>query len=302
VLNVHVWHSYSLAWDTTVVKEMGGYGAKVAANSVLEHLRGQTLIVLLSKVSGPADVGFYNRALSLSSMPIRIVGSSPYQAVFRALAAEQDNLDKSRYIYYRTVTLVAIYTLPLYVFAWWLAEPAIHFIYGERWLPSAAPLAILATSGLFTCVGNPSGAVLEARNRVSTEIKLNIVAWLILVGGVLYGLRWGLIGAAWATVAMKVFFNVGLIVVAGRELNGSVADLARAIGPALLLNGLLLFAIGFADAFFLSSILHHYPGLYAISITTVGVAVYGVAFLFMPIGSIRSEAVKWRRKLLPKSH
>lgn len=297
LLNFHVRQPYFLAWDRAIIKEMGEYGVKVATNSLIEHFRGQSLILILSKLSGPTDVGLYNRASSLAVMPMRIVGTSPYQAIFRALAAEQDNLDKSRYIYYRTIALVAVYTLPLYVLAWWLAEPGIRFIYGDKWLASAEPLAILATTGLFRCIGNPSGAVVEARNRISTEIKLNIIAWLILIAGVLYGLQWGLVGVAWASVVTTVFFNSGLAIVAGRELKGTSVALARAISPALLLSTVLLATIWLADTFFLSRYTQHSPGLYAVLITGIGGITYVAAFLFLPIESLRTESAKWRSKL-----
>lgn len=298
MLNLHVRQGYALTWDRAIMKEMGSYGVKVATNSLIEHFRGQSLILILSKLSGPADVGLYNRAASLAIMPMRIVGTSPYQAVFRALAAEQDNLDKSRYIYYRTITLVATYTLPFYILAWWLAEPGVRFIYGEKWLASAEPLAILATTGLFRCIGNPSGAVLEARNRVATEIKLNAAAWLVLVTGVIYGLQWGLTGIAWASALTTALFNIGVTVVAGRELKGSVPALARAISPALVLNGLLLFTIWTADSFFLASYIQHSPGLYSLLVAGIGGMTYVAIFLFLPIKSLSSESAKWRGLLL----
>ena len=297
LLNLHVRRRYALAWDRPIIRELGSYGARVAANSLIEHFRGQSMIFILSKLNGPADVGLYNRASSLAIMPMRIVGTAPYQAVFRALAAEQDNLDRSRYLYYRTVTLVAAYTLPLYLLAWWLAEPGIRFIYGEKWLASAEPLAILALTGLFRCVGNPSGAVIEARNRMSTEIRLNLVAWAMLVAGVLYGLQWGLAGVAWASVITTAFFNISLAVVAGRELRGSLAALARALGPALLLNALLWVVLGLADAALPPSYIQDRPGLYALLMTAAGGAAYAAAFLFLPIENLKTESAKWRSRL-----
>lgn len=297
MLNLHVRQKYALAWNKAIAKDLGGYGVKVAANSLIEHFRGQSLLLILSKLNGPTQVGLYNRASSLSDMPMRIVGASPYQAVFRALAAEQDNLDKSRYIYYRTITLVTTYTLPLYVLVWWLAEPGIRFVYGERWQASAEPLAILAMTGLFSCIGNPSGAVVEARNRMSTETKLNLLAWIILIAGLLYGLQWGLVGAAWAALAMSIFFSTSLAVVANRELQGSRLAFANAISPALLLNALMFLVLWLAHATLLWQFVESSPGLYSILMTCIGGAVYVSAFLFLPIESLKAESEKWRIKL-----
>jgi O-antigen/teichoic acid export membrane protein len=298
LLNLHVRQKYALTWDRAIIAEMGGYGVKVAANSLIEHFRGQSLILILAKLNGPADVGLYNRAASLAVMPMRLVGTSPYQAVFRALAAEHDNLDRSRYIYYRTITLVTTYTFPLFVLVGWLAEPGIRFVYGEKWLASAEPLAILAITGFLKCIGNPSGAVIEARNRMAVEIRLNVIAWLILIAGVAVALPWGLVGIAWAVVVMAAFFNTGLAIVAGRELHGSATALMRAVSPALLLNGLLLATIWLADAAFLSSYARDVPGLYAALIAGIGGLAYVAAFLFLPIDGLRTESAKWRGLLL----
>ncbi len=297
MLNIRVRHRYGLAWDRKIAHEIGGYGAKVATNSLIEHFRGQSLMLILSKLNGPADVGLYKRASSLANMPMHIVGTAPYQAVFRALAAEQDNLDKSRYIYYRTITLVTTYTYPLFILAWWLAEPGIHFIYGEKWLASAEPLAVLALGGFFKCIGNPSGAVIEARNRMSAEIKLNIVAWLLLIAGAFYGLQWGLVGLAWASFAMAIFFNTSLMLIAGHELKGSVQSLVAAIRPAMLLSGLMLTAMWIADALFPSTYARHSPGLYAMLMSLVGGGTYAAGFLFLPMESLKTESAKWRSKL-----
>ena len=297
LLSLSVRQKYALAWDRAIAKDLGGYGIKVVANNLLEYYRGQFLLLILSKLRGPGDVGLYNRASSLAQVPMRIVGSSPYQAVFRALASEQDNLDKSRYIYYRTITLVTTYTLPLYVMAWWLAEPGIRFIYGERWLGSAEPLAILALTGLFRCIGNPSGAVIEARNRMSTETKLNVAAWVILVPGAIYGLKWGLVGVAWAAAGTLIFFCSSLAIVAGRELKGTFGALVKALWPSLVLNALLFAVLWVTDAFFLGADAQSSPGLYSMLMACIGGAVYVAAFLFLPIESLKTESAKWRIKL-----
>jgi hypothetical protein len=115
---------------------------------------------------------------------------------------------------------------------------------------------------------------------------------------VLYGLQWGLIGVAWASVVTTTFFTTSLAIVAGRELRGSPVALARAISPALLLNTLLLATIWLADTFVLSRYTHNSPGLYALLVTGIGGITYVAAFLFLPIESLRTESAKWRRKLL----
>lgn len=297
MLNLHLRQKYSFGWNKKIAAELSGYGARVAINSLLEHFRGQSLLFVLSKLNGPADVGLYNRASSLAALPFRLIGSAPYQVILRALAVEQDNLDKSRYIYFHTVTLVTTYTLPLYVLTWWLAEPGILFIYGTKWLAAAAPLSILAISGLFSCLSNPSGAVVEARNRIAAEIKLNIFTWTLLMAGMFYGLQWGLSGLAWVVVITRILFTAGITSVAIHELQGSLRMLLEAIAPALILNALLLATLNILDLLFTGSYEHSHPGFYATSVAAIGGVCYATAFLLLPFKKLESEATRWRNRL-----
>ena len=297
-LNLQARQRYRIGWDTIVAKQLGGYGVKIAANNLIEHFRNQSLILILSKMNGPSDVGIFNRASSLSTLPMRVVGTAPYQAVFRALAATQDDLDGSRYIYFRTITLVTVYTFPLYVLTWWLAEPGIRFLYGNSWVAAAEPLTILAASGFFACVANPSGAVIEARNRLTTELWLNGLAWAFLVAGALWGLRWGIAGLSWAVVFTRAFYYSSVTAVAIRELDARFSSLISAIKPALILNVILITVIAVLDTLLLRRYAHSSPGSYIFGVTLVGGLVYAGTLLFLPLRDLKSEAAKWRNRLM----
>jgi teichuronic acid exporter len=286
---------FMLDWE--IAHDLGTYGLKVAGNSVLEYFRRQTPILLLSKLQGAGSVGLFNRAMGLTTAPMRIVGSSSYQVVFRTLATMQENRDKSKYVYYRTITLVAVYTLPFYVGLWWVAHPLIIAVYGQAWAAAAEPLRILVFAGILNCVGNPSGAVIEARNRLGSEININIAVWIWLVGATMIGVQWGLSGVAWAAVSATGVFVLSTAWVAAQEVAGSWTDMLKALRPPLLLNGLLFLALWGADRFWLYSDRTSSPGHYVILMVLIGSSVYTLAFLLLPISALAAEVGRWRTRV-----
>ncbi len=72
----------------------------------------QISVFILSRTLGPASVGLYSKGESLARMPHGFITGSVYPVLFRSLAAEQDNLDKSRYLFFRSIALVAVYATP----------------------------------------------------------------------------------------------------------------------------------------------------------------------------------------------
>ena len=98
---------------------------------------------LLTNTPGSASAGLYNKGDSLARMSHGFITGSVYLSLFRAMATEQDNLDKCRYHFFRSIALVVVYAAPLYVALLWLAEPLIRGVYGPKWT-AASPLLILS--------------------------------------------------------------------------------------------------------------------------------------------------------------
>lgn len=289
-----------ICFDRDITKSLGSYGFKVQTNNIVMFLKSQTTNFILSIYTTPRDIGVFNKADSLAAMPRGIIGSSVNNTIFRALSANQDDLNLSRYIYFKTITLVTVYTMPFYVGLWWIADPSIVFVYGQNWAAATVPLEILSLTGLLF-LGGASGAVLDAQNKVGMEILLNIYTYPILLGGVLIGLNWGIEGVAWAIVANHLCANIFVAVLANRYLKSTLKTYLKALYPGYLLNGILFFILFAANSLYFSGVREDTPSLYIIGMAAIGTISYAFMFLFFPPKSIKSEAEKWRAKLgLPK--
>lgn len=286
-----------LAFDPAIARSLGGYGAKVAAADFVDYVRKQIGNFLLSRISGPMAVGLFNKADSLATIPVMTISGAVYQPTFRALSAVQDDLEKSRYIYFRALTLVLVYTLPFYVGLYWLAGPFIETVYGAKWLDSALPLQILALGGLFRCVINQAGAIIAAQKRLGAEIVILLETIAILGTGTVIGTRWGLAGVAGAALLSTAYQTLRIAILANRCVRGTMADLLKALSPALRLNALLCVALYAGDRVYLGTLLPEHPELYLLAMGALGGLAYSLGFLFLPIADLETEAARWKNKL-----
>ena len=284
-------------FEKKIAKRLGSYGIKMSLNEIIYYLRSQTSNFLISRLSGAAVVGLFNKADSLSGLPAATIAGSAYATVFRALAKIQDDINQSAYVYLRTITLVTVYTVPLYVVLFWVAEPFIVFVYGDKWAAAGPPLTILALTGLFRCISSPSGAVIAARNRLGTEIRIQLEAWVVLTIGCVIGLQWGITGVAWGILPSFAYLALRLATLASATLQMPLSHLLAALKPALLLNGILMAALAITDRATPADLATQQPGAYLAIMALVGGLVYGSLFLFAPLATLAGESRRWRLKL-----
>lgn len=269
------------------------YGFLVSANDIVDYARSQLNIFILSRSLGPAGVGLYNKAESLAGMPFRFAAGSVYDVLFRALAADQGNLDKGRYLFERSITLVAVYATPLYVGLLWLSEPLIRGVYGQKWVESAEPLLILAFAWPFWLLNNFSGAVAAAHNRLGKELPIQVAIAALTAIAVVAALPYGISGVAWAAVGCAAIGCALMLRLALNTLQARWRGTLAALGPAAALNAVLAVALGLIDRAMPRMVVDH-DLLHVAVVGGAGALVYALAALFLPIPALAAERARWR--------
>lgn len=286
-----------LRWQVETVRKHSRFGVKITLAELISYIRVQAVYLMVSKSSGPVDLGLLTRAESLARLPNRFITPATGPVVFRAMSKVQEDLDQTKYLFYRTITLLSVYISPLLVGVLWLAEPLVHVLYGPKWMQAVVPVQIMAVAGFVLPVGRPASLVLQAQNRIGSEMVAQAGALVFAVVACLFALRWGLEGVAWTIVATHVLTMGWLYLLAQGLLRSRWRDLLRALRPAVLLNALLAAALAAAHLV-LAPYKAAAPLLYLVGMTVVGAAVYAPAFLFLPVAGIESEAARWRSAML----
>ena len=282
--------------DIGRARNIARYGALVSINDIVNYLRNQATNFILGRTLGVTHVGLFNKADSLARMPHGIITSSVYPVLFRALAKEQSNPDMSRYLFFRSLSLVAVYVTPLYVGVYWTATPLIALLYGAKWVGAAEPLAILALAGPFMTIANLSGAVLAARNDLGRELKVQLIVLALTIAATLSSLSFGLGGIAVALVLVSIYSAIHMYALAARSLNANWKQLTTSMLPAIALNVILASVLYLLDRYMPATLRDsdlRYFGMMAVA----GGLTYTLCFLYSPIAALGAEQRRWKQRL-----
>lgn len=285
-----------IAFNHAAARELSRYGAQSTINDLVEFVRVQVPNFLIGQLLGPGLLGAFNKADTLRTIPIDIISGAVYQPLFRGLALTQDNIDRSKYLYLRSVGLTMVYCLPAYVGLWWVAGPFIEVIYGSKWSFTAAPLHVLATAGFFNVMVNQSGAVIAARSLFAWEISIQCESAVLAFVAILAAVPYGLAGIAWSLVGVFTFMALRMTYLASRSVDAMFSELLTALRPAAILNALLFVALLAVNSVWLY-LYNNSSGLYLLVISTSGFFIYVGLFLTLPLGNFMTEKMRWRRGL-----
>lgn len=278
-------------------QRFAAFGLKFSLNDIVSYARSQLANMVMSRVMGPATVGTYNKADSLVNIPFGTISGSLYEALFRGLSTVQHDLEESKRLYLRSIELLAVYTLPLYLGMAWLAEPFVLGVYGPKWADAIPPLSILALSGVFTCVGHPAGAVLAAQNMLGRELVVQITFLATTLAGVLLGMYWGVAGVAVGIVLARAGAALHITRLVATRLPLTISEVLVALRSSALLCMFML------SAFFIMkyAVFPHFaqesPLLELVLGSLAGGIAYAAAFLALPISSLAGERARWLKGL-----
>jgi len=286
-----------LRLDWAMARRLVGYGVKFTANDITVYLRTEAINLLVSARLGPAGVGLYNKADSLSKLPTEMVSGSVYQPLFRGLAAARDDRERCQTLYLRATTLILLYTLPVYVLLILLGEPLITVLYGDAWLDAGRVLSILALLGPLLVLENTAGAVSAAFNRLGQELGMQLMALGLCLSGAWLLSGHGVLGVAAGILPGCVLFTGGMLGLALRTLGlGYTALLAPALALSRPITALCLVALSLV--FGLPAVLAtDWPALYCLAVAVPSSIAYAAVFILFPAPAVADEAARWRRRL-----
>src|SRR6185436_19576801 len=104
-------------------------------------------------------------AYRILMFPLQNLSSVMIRVTFPVFSQLQDDDERFRSGYLRSLVAIALVTFPLMTFLFVIADPLVRLVFGDQWLPTVPLLLIFAPVGLIQSIGTTSGSVYMAKNQ-----------------------------------------------------------------------------------------------------------------------------------------
>src|SRR5690606_30134284 len=146
---------------------------------------------LIGKYVSLKDLGYYDKAYTLSLYPNQILTSVITPVVQPVLSQYEDQKDVIKRTYITISKLLALVGMPLTVFLIFSAEEIIYILFGNQWGSSVRTFQILAFSIWVQMILSSTGSIFQSSNRTDLMLLSGILSTILNVTGIIIGVILG---------------------------------------------------------------------------------------------------------------
>lgn len=214
------------------VRSMIAFGRNFTGFSVINYFSRNLDSLLLGKVWGATQLGLYNRAYQLMTLPIDQVNEPITSVAIPALSRMKDDERRYRLAYLRMLEKIAMFTMPSVAFMMATSDWIVQVVLGPQWSATSRIFLLLGITGLFQPIANTTGWLFLTQGRSRDMLTWGFISGPITVASILLGLPWGAVGVAASYSFTRILLTDPLLFwFVGRTGPVRTKDFYRTIAP-----------------------------------------------------------------------
>lgn len=267
VLITHYYVPYRFRFSTRRIKDLWSFSIWMTFSTILNTVNSRIDTLLLGAFLGHRAVGYYSYADDKAALPAREMTGPMVQVLFPGLAAVKDDRARLASSYKRVQSLIFALCAPASIGLALVAEPFVHVLLGEKWMPIVPIIQILATVLALENLAVAAGPLAMAQGRTRDLFHRDIVNFALRVPAITAGLFFfGLAGVlaarAFATVCSTLLYMRLVRKVVGVSVWEQLSGCGRTFGACLVMSAAVLL-------FQRSSLMHVMPGSMTLIVSIV---------------------------------
>lgn len=178
------------SWNS--FRELFSFGSKLLLSGLLHTIYTNLYSLAIGKKMSSGDLGLYNRAYTLASLPSSNITDVLHKAMFPILCSLKDDKSLLDSFFLKYLRQACYLVFPLMIGLLVLASPLVEVLLTDKWIDAVPLVQILAFAYMWDPVMRLNNHLLYAYGRTDYTLKAEIikktVAFFILLLTIFYGL------------------------------------------------------------------------------------------------------------------
>lgn len=228
------------------IRELFDYGWKLLGSQIVITFFAQLRQIIIGKIYSKWELAFYNYGDRIPGLIADNINISIDSVLFPALSAEQDCMERVKYMTKRAVKVSSFVMIPMLTGLAVCADSLVRLALTEKWVPCVPYLRIFCAVYIFYPIHTANLNAIKAMGYSNITLKVEIIKSFISLAFLLLTIRHGTLAIAigyWVASLLCLIINVWpnrKIIDYG--IFEQLLDIAPAIGMSAVM-GLLLYLI-----------------------------------------------------------
>ncbi len=185
-------HLYFKEW-----KDLFSFGSGMVLSRLINQGSSKGLILVLGKIFQPIELGVFERAFAIKTLPSSYLGGVLDTIMFPVMSEIQDEQEKLFRIYQHSLGVVNTVLIPAALFFIFFTKEIILILLGKDWLDAVFPLQIMFLILPFSSSVKMADSVIRAKGLIYKNVVRRSIHLFILIITATFGAQYyGVVGAA----------------------------------------------------------------------------------------------------------
>lgn len=177
------------------------FGLQIMSINGVGMLNGRVSDLLVGRLLGVSALGMYSRASSLSNLMWENIYGTAARITFVQLSQVYREGGNWKATYLRSFAIISVFMWPIQLGLAILSRPAIHLLYGERWLPAALPLSALMIAQVIGVAFGLNWELFVLRGETGRQGRYEVARMILGLPIFAFGCLFGITAAGCAKIA-----------------------------------------------------------------------------------------------------
>jgi O-antigen/teichoic acid export membrane protein len=222
------------------------FGGYMAGYSAINYFSRNLDNVLVGRVCGAEQLGYYSRAYFLMTLPTLLASGMLNGVMIPALSALQHDRERMAATFLRSIRWITFLGCPVALGLAACAPEFVRVVYGPRWAPVVPMLLWLCVAGAIQPVQAAVGWLYVVKGRSRAMFFVGLAASAVTVAAFFVGIRFGAVGVARAYAVANAGLAVPVMLIghriAGLELRRTLASVAPLFVASIIMASCVMFA------------------------------------------------------------
>lgn len=189
-----------LVFSMDSARRLFGFGGYLLMAGLLDIAYNRIYTLLIGKLYGVRDLGFYNRADGTKQLPVNVLTGILSRVALPIFSTASNDKEKLRRGVRHALRGIMLINVPMMFGVLATAEPLVLTLYGEKWLPAVPILQVLCLAGMLWPLHVLNLNVLMAQGYSKLFFRLEVIKKIVGTGLLIVGAAYGVMGIAWSQV------------------------------------------------------------------------------------------------------
>ena len=191
-VSINWFPGWTFSWSN--VKSLWGFGFNIFLSSFLNNVLTKLDILLIGKLFSPAQLGYYTRAQSVTTLMNSLSGKSTMRVFFPAMSEIQHDKKRLNVIYEKGLRIISCLAFSLIGVLFLTADSWFILIFSTKWNASVPFLKIMLLRSFVPPLSSLSVNVLKATGKSRQFLHSELIKKSLYFLAIAIGFNFGIMG------------------------------------------------------------------------------------------------------------